>query len=194
MAYQDWKTHYNKVYVCKIFPQHWSQFSIHGEWKGVTHGGPYPAATAENTEAAQEASMQLDTDDKWFNNPQYRLTVYKKTQVIISLMQEDVNITKKPYIPVNFIVVRVKSKRDRLWQVDRENIVLEAATGLQRFKQREITSTVWLEPTHNKKNVHYIIVPNIENENVREKDERPFFLRVFASEHIDLMELPRTIE
>ena len=45
-------------------------------------------------------------------------------------MQEDVNITKKPYIPVNFIVVRVKSKRDRLWQVDRENIVLEAATGL----------------------------------------------------------------
>lgn len=74
--------------------------------------------------------MQLDTDDKWFNNPQYRLTVYKKTQVIISLMQEDVNITKKPYIPVNFIVVRVKSKRDRLWQVDRENIVLEAATGL----------------------------------------------------------------
>jgi hypothetical protein len=65
---------------------------------------------------------------------------------------------------------------------------------LQRFKQREITATVWLEPTHNKKNVHYIIVPNIENEHVKEKDERPFFLRVFASEQIELTELPRTIE
>ena len=65
---------------------------------------------------------------------------------------------------------------------------------MQRFKQREITSTVWLEPTHNKKNVHYIIVPNIENEHVKEKDERPFFLRVFASEQIELTELPRTIE
>ena len=110
------------------------------------------------------------------------------------MMQEDINISKKPYIPVNFVLIRVKAKRDRLWQVDREAIVLEAAKGLQRFKQREITTTVWLEPTHNKKNVHYIIVPNIENEPVRAADERPFFLRVFASEHIDLVELPKTIE
>lgn len=37
-------------------------------------------------------------------------------------------------------------------------------------------------------------MPNIEHENVRPVDERPFFLRVFASEHVDLVELPRTIE
>ena len=37
-------------------------------------------------------------------------------------------------------------------------------------------------------------MPNIENEPVRAADERPFFLRVFASEHVDLVELPRTIE
>ena len=37
-------------------------------------------------------------------------------------------------------------------------------------------------------------MPNIENEHVKEKDERPFFLRVFASEQIELTELPRTIE
>ena len=49
-------------------------------------------------------------------------------------MQEDINISKKPYIPVNFLVVRVKSKRDRLWEVDRDDIELEAAEGLQRFK------------------------------------------------------------
>ena len=42
--------------------------------------------------------------------------------------------------------------------------------------------------------MHYIIVPNIEAEPVRQNDERPFFLRVFASEQIDLVELPRTIE
>ena len=130
MAYSDWKIHYNKVYVCKIFPQNWSQFSIAGEWKGVTHGGPYPAALADHTEESKDANTQLDTDEKWFNNPQYRLTVYKKTQVIISLMQEDINISKKPYIPVNFVLIRVKSKRDRLWEVDRQNIVLEAAKGL----------------------------------------------------------------
>jgi len=49
-------------------------------------------------------------------------------------MQEDEKISKRPYVPVNFLVVRTKSKRDRLWEVDRDDIVLEAATGLQRFE------------------------------------------------------------
>ena len=49
-------------------------------------------------------------------------------------MQEDIAISGKPYIPVNFLVVRVKSKRDGLWEVDKDDIVFEAATGLQRFK------------------------------------------------------------
>jgi len=109
-------------------------------------------------------------------------------------MQEDKVLTKKPYIPVNFLVVRVRSKRDRLWEVDRDDIELEAARGLQRFKQREITCTLWLNPTYKNKPVHYIIVPNIEADPVSTKDERPFFLRVFASEQVELVELPRTIE
>lgn len=33
-------------------------------------------------------------------------------------MQEDVHISGKAYIAVNFMVVRVKSKKDRLWEVD----------------------------------------------------------------------------
>lgn len=47
-------------------------------------------------------------------------------------------------------------------------------------------------PIHDKNNVHYIIIPNtFEN---KKDDERKFFLRIFASEHIDLVELPKTIE
>jgi len=44
-------------------------------------------------------------------------------------MQEDA-VNGKPYIPVNFLVVRVRSRRERLWEVDRDNVVLEAAKGL----------------------------------------------------------------
>lgn len=138
---------------------------------------------------------KIDTNDKWFNNPQYRLTVHKKTTVIISLMQEDSRTSNKPYIPVNFMVVRVKSRKDRLWEVKKEDIVLEAGVGAQRLPQREITETVVLNPVHDKKNVHYIIVPNVENEsNVNKKEGKLFFLRFFASEHVDLVELPKTIE
>ena len=129
MDYKDWKQNYNKVYVCKIFPATWTQFSIHGQWKGITHGGPYPVL-ADRDEEHKDTKVHLDTNDKWFNNPQYRLSVTKKTTVICSLMQEDECLSKKPYIPVNFLVVRVKSKRDRLWEVDRDDIEFEAAKGL----------------------------------------------------------------
>lgn len=108
-------------------------------------------------------------------------------------MQEDEKISKRPYIPVNFIVVRVKSKRERLWEVDKDDVVLEAAKGDNLFEQREITKTVWLSPTFDKKNVHYVIVPNTQIENKKE-EERPFFLRVFSSEHVEVAQLPPTIE
>lgn len=85
---------------------------------------------ADRDEEAKDTKVHLDTDDKWFNNPQYRLSVTKKTQVIVSLMQEDIAISGKQYIPVNFLIVRVKSKRDRLWEVDKDDIVYEAASGI----------------------------------------------------------------
>jgi len=42
MSWEDWKNHFNRVYVCKLFPQSWSQFSVAGKWEGNTAGGPYP--------------------------------------------------------------------------------------------------------------------------------------------------------
>ena len=47
-----------------------------------------------------------------------------------------------------------------------------------------------LSPTYKSKPVHYIIVPNIETEPIKQSEERPFFLRVFTSEPVELVELP----
>jgi hypothetical protein len=191
MKYDDWFTNYNRVYVCKVFPASWQQYSICSEWTGNTAGGAYPPDV--DRDETTGVHTQLDTNDKWFNNPQFRLTVYKKTQVYISLMQEDEKISNKPYIPVNFMVVRVKSKRQRLWEVDKDDVVIEAASGMQRFAQREICVNCWLSPTYDKKPVHYIIVPNTEVDSKKD-EERPFFLRIFTSEKSELLELPKTIE
>lgn len=90
--------------------------------------------------------LDLDTNDRWFNNPQFRLSVTKRTQVIISLMQEDSKISKRPIIPVNYLVVRVKSKRDRLYEIFDEDIVLEAAPGGSPTDIRELTRTLYLTP------------------------------------------------
>jgi len=54
-------------------------------------------------------------------------------------MQEDVKITNKPYTQVNFLVARTKSKRDRLWELKKTDIVMEAAPNGQQIAKREIT-------------------------------------------------------
>ncbi len=104
MCWEDFYANFNKLYVCKIFPPSWQQYSIKGMWEGTTAGGPYPAMIDRDQEKAN-GHIKNDTNDKWFNNPQYRFTVYKKTQVYISLMQEDEKLGKRPYTPVNFLVV-----------------------------------------------------------------------------------------
>jgi hypothetical protein len=125
MKYDDWFQHYNRDYVCKILPSQWAQFSINNQWKGNTAGGNYPPAEIQDEEN-KDSRIKADTNDRWFNNPQFRLTLTKKTTLIISLMQEDEKISGRPYIPVNFLVVRAKSKRDRLYEVNKEDIVLES--------------------------------------------------------------------
>lgn len=41
-------------------------------------------------------------------------------------MQEDEWISKKPYKAVNFLVARTKTKKDRLWELNKQDVVMEA--------------------------------------------------------------------
>ena len=108
-------------------------------------------------------------------------------------MQEDEKVSKKPYVAVNYLVVRVKSKRDRLWEIRKEDVVLDAAKGVNRFAQREVTTSITLTPDHDKKPCHYIVIPNVES-SAKAEEATPFYLRVFSSDPIDLVQLPNTIE
>ena len=42
----------------------------------------------------------------------------------MSVMQEDEKISKRDYIPIYFMVVRIRSKKDRLWEINKDDIVL----------------------------------------------------------------------
>lgn len=70
--------------------------------------------------------VKLDSDDKWFNNPQYRIKVTKKTRIIMSLMQKDNRSAQgsNVYKPCNFILVRARQKNNRVWEMPpKEDIV-----------------------------------------------------------------------
>ena len=71
MRFDDFCANFSMVYLCKIFPSTWSQYSINGEWQGNTAGGPYPAEEWKKSEEAKDGDPQIviDTNNKWFNNP-----------------------------------------------------------------------------------------------------------------------------
>ena len=198
MKFDDFCANFSQVYLCKIFPATWSQYSINGEWGGNTAGGPYPfedsIKKAEDSKDSKPETIKIDTNNKWFNNPQYRISVKKKTTIIISVMQEDEKISKREYIPINFLVVRVKSKKDRLWEINKDDIVLDALSGFENKGSREITRNCTLTPEHDKKPCHYMIVPNTEVTANKKEEERPFYLRMFSSEPMQLVQLQNTIE
>jgi len=82
MKFDDWKLNFNKVYVTKIFPT-WKLYGCASEWKNNSAGGDYPWPGKVNKGLSEEnkgeARIQLDTNDRWFNNPQFRISVTKKT-------------------------------------------------------------------------------------------------------------------
>jgi hypothetical protein len=51
-----------------------------------------------------------------------------------------------------------------------------------------------LTPEHDKKPVHYMVIPNTEVSQNKKEEERPFYLRVFSSDPVDLCQLSNTIE
>lgn len=61
-------------------------------------------------------NVQADTDDKWFNNPQFRIKVREETKLYISLLQADKINSGINYVPVNFMVVVNRDTSNRIWE------------------------------------------------------------------------------
>jgi hypothetical protein len=197
MEFKDWYMNYTKLYVGKIFPSNWQQYSIACAWKGKTNGGRIIFQHINYFIAPEMLSRsdesRIDSDDKWFNNPQIRFSV--KTSVktfIVSLMQADAKISKMAYAPCSFYVFKTKAKHDRLWEPIKEDVVdCPHEEGEDVLPQREVMKQLKIEMEEKKKEQNYIIVPHIVDKDL---DGRPFWLRIFSSDPIEVCLLPETIE
>lgn len=79
MSFNEWYVHFNKLFVCKVFPQSWESYSIESNWQGKTNGGVCPPRSVYDGPDPVPDYLQLETDEKWFNNPQFRVKVNKET-------------------------------------------------------------------------------------------------------------------
>ena len=140
--------------------------------------------------------LQLDSDDKWFNNPQFRIKVKKDTKMFVSLMQTDKDISKLSYIKTNFIICENRMKKERIWERPEPSQII--ADALVKTKdtfnnQREITISTSLKVFEGRKNGYYMIIPNTATD-FKKDENRQFWLRVFSSDEIEVCEMPETFE
>ena len=100
MRFEDWCTAFTHLYVCRLFPNHWQQHQISGEWHEMTAAG---------APVAKKETEKSDPDPRWFNNPQTRITLEtdKPTTVFFSLIQSEEN----PRQPTNLMLLKSKGPR-----------------------------------------------------------------------------------
>lgn len=113
-------------------------------------------------------------------------------------MLEDKKLSKQEYVQTNFMVVRNKNRNNRIWErPNSQDIIIEANPVGELGAQREITKSLTLKRFEGKNYGYYVVVPNqiIQGKDISKKDnKRVFYLRVFASDPIEILEMQETKE
>ena len=161
----------------------------------------------------------VDTEDRWFLNPQYKIEIGPGCKMIISLMQEDKKLQEDAYLKCSFLIIYCKGKYSRVWDVKDTNIV-KIAENKEDKNNREIIIQleyfdVLKKINDNKKKklvrgegIQLNLIPFIDYSTKYEVDkpsknmitfkpyavETVFWLRVFASTPIYIAELPKPYE
>ena len=87
----------------------------------------------------------VDTEDRFFLNPQYKIEITPGTRLNISLMQEDKKIQDNNYLSVAFLLIYCKGRYSRVWEIKEENIIrkaiseIEVPEGQEKKNKRETT-------------------------------------------------------
>ena len=87
----------------------------------------------------------IDTEDRFFLNPQYKIEITPGTRLNISLMQEDKKIQENNYLSVAFLLIYCRGRYSRVWEIKEENIIrkamseIEVPDGAEKKNKRETT-------------------------------------------------------
>lgn len=156
MVWEDFINTFNELFVTRIPPDSFHQYTVRGEWMaGSTAAGAPQKAMIVHPEDddKKEGNLQqqmhncgprsgaysisspkkmrwmapADSEPDWFRNPQYRLTVSQSSDVLISLLQRDAKLYGGDNFAINFLVLKQsKTKKTIEWEVHPEAVVSEA--------------------------------------------------------------------
>ena len=144
IRYENFIKEFSTVYIIKLFDESvYKTYCVRGLWHDKTNAGcptdldrKYPVVSRFG-----HKFTQTDSDDSWFNNPQYRVRVDKKTKLYISLVQHDNTSEGNPthYTPVDFYLVKNPTGKQRVWEFPKpENVIIHAnETEDEPYKPKE---------------------------------------------------------
>eukprot|EP00164_Ancoracysta_twista_P003737 GFYU01005010.1.p1 GENE.GFYU01005010.1~~GFYU01005010.1.p1 ORF type:complete len:789 (+),score=315.66 GFYU01005010.1:158-2524(+) len=124
MAIQDVLTNFNKLYICRMFPEEeWISDANIGEWTEATAGG---VPGRGNT---------------WMKNQQFKITLKKKCNALVVLTQPDMRIVKGPSWnkydnSIGFFVFKGGATDTKVTGLTKQNYVGKTASY---FPHREVS-------------------------------------------------------
>jgi hypothetical protein len=105
MTFDDWMSHFNTLYYCRIFPPSWSQYCLNGEWVDISSGGaPFKQSILKTdlskTLIDKKSTLKNKQTNK-FSNFNFNTSVFKKSTIKMTIQNnnlhtnEETNIHKK---------------------------------------------------------------------------------------------------
>jgi hypothetical protein len=126
----------------KSYAPELTTFSLKGVWKDKALAGTPSDLQLKYPEALRRdcSFTKLDSDDKWFNNPQYRIQISEPTKVVFDLSQIDTTVVgrENSYYNIGFSVFRTSNNRSRVWDMPPpENHLCSVTNKVRKAKQTQ---------------------------------------------------------
>jgi calpain len=121
MKLENFVKEFSYIYAVRYVSNDLQVYSLFGSWHGNTMAGvpsdlevKYPPSMRKT-----EPFTRVDSDDCWFNNPQYRIKVNQPTRLIIDLSQIDTTSTgqENDNKQVGFYLFKAQNTRNRIWEM-----------------------------------------------------------------------------
>lgn len=230
MVWEDYVRQFDTIYMCRLFGEEFNQYLIQGAWKGNSAGGAHKAVLDERATSSKKGKkgnskelqkedvknptkpdqrrgtyIQKDGDSKWFNNPQYRITVDKETECYVTIMQRDRklcpttereskdgstngggrgSITPVHYFSDFTILRRPKSDQSRVWEHLPGSLLCHGTSSHYNIPEpsREIAkASIKLSPDYS-----YVLIPYTMKWGI----ELPYTIRIFTTGSMAVVAMP----
>jgi len=217
MLWEDLLTVFDTMFVCRLFGDNYNQYLIQGEWTKHTAGGEHKlqkqarkgtsSKSKSNTESKFGTSIiencasynpnkhkythtLVDTDYKWFNNPQFLISCNSKTSLYISLTRDSVQVDDAKAL--GFVMAKVRGNRhDRLWELTAESAhVYSSQREFPAVSDDNDLREACIGNIGIDKGFTYVLIPTIRTPRV----DGDFTLRIFSEKPLNVRSVPKTLK